>query len=109
MDEFTARANINHFLKLLTQDDLDPRRRAVVIKLLTAEVDKLSHDPEQLDLALCSTGNGQDLLQRMRGIRDAFAPDAEGRGEAERLLATFQKTLESSRESARLKYLRYSL
>jgi hypothetical protein len=52
MQWFIARENIDHYLGILNSDVLlAPEKRVVIIKLLTAELDKLSRDPEQLEFA----------------------------------------------------------
>ena len=44
MYRYVARANIDHFLGFLNDADLAPERRAVIVKLLIEEEDKLGHD-----------------------------------------------------------------
>ena len=38
MDSFIARANIDHYIGLLNKDDLSPKTRATVTKLLIEEM-----------------------------------------------------------------------
>jgi hypothetical protein len=51
MHRYIARANIGHYLSVLSSTDLTERNRETVIKLLVGEEDRLSHDLEQLQFA----------------------------------------------------------
>jgi hypothetical protein len=88
MDRFIARANIDHYLDLLSNGKLAPDRRATVTKLLIAEADKLSHDLEHLEFAETRAANGRDRLNHVRRLRDTADP--ANRAQAERLVANFE-------------------
>jgi hypothetical protein len=88
MDRFIARANIDHYLDLLSNGSLAPDKRATVIRLLIAEADKLSHDLEHLEFAETRAANGRDRLNDVRCLRDAAHP--ANRAQAERLVANFE-------------------
>jgi hypothetical protein len=90
MDSFVARANIDHYITLLNDRDLDPKIRATVIKLLVEEEDGLAYDTEQLEFAETRAAKGRDQLNRVRSKLGASAP--QHRAQAERLLANFEAT-----------------
>jgi hypothetical protein len=90
MDSFIARANIDHYIDLLNKNDLAPKVRATVTKLLIEELDRLAHDVEQLEFAETRAANGRDQLNRMRSELDASAP--QHRAQAGRLVANFEAT-----------------
>ena len=90
MDSFIARANIDHYIGLLNKDDLSPKTRTTVTKLLIEEMDGLAHDIEQLEFAETRAGNGRNQLNRMRSELDASAP--QHRAHAERLVANLEAT-----------------
>ncbi len=66
MHDFIAQANVDHFLNMLTDDQLGSERRDVVMKLLMAELDKLSHGEEQLDFAESRAAKVRIQLNRLR-------------------------------------------
>ena len=89
MHRFVARANIDHYLGILNSDVLlATETRAAIIKLLTAELDKLSHDLEQLEFAETRAANGRERLKRVRRLRDAADP--AHRANAEQLVANIE-------------------
>ena len=101
---FVARANIDHFLDLLNEDDLSSERRAVIIKLLIAEGDRLSHDLEQLQFAEGRAAKGRDRLNHLRQLL-AGANQAD-RARAERRIADaeiLQDALDGFCERLRMK------
>jgi hypothetical protein len=52
VDQYVARANINHYLSLLNSGaELSHQNSGTITKLLLAEEDKLGHDLEQLEFA----------------------------------------------------------
>lgn len=91
MDEFVARANINHFLGLLDDTDLAPGRRGVITKLLIEEENKLGRDLEQLGFAEARAAEGRERLDRLRQTleRGVAGPD---RAFTERLIANAETT-----------------
>ena len=51
MNNYIARANIDHYLELLNKDEIPSNGNSMIGKLLIEEENKLSHDLEQLDFA----------------------------------------------------------
>jgi hypothetical protein len=90
MDNFIARANIDHYLDLLHHGDLPPEKHTTIVKLLIAEEDKMSHDLEHLQFAEQRAARGRDLLSQLRYVRDG--EDLVDRASAERLITTFETT-----------------
>ena len=90
MDSFIARANIDHYIGLLNKDDLSPKTRATVTKLLIEEMDGLTHDTEQLEFAETRAANGRNQLNRMRSELELSAP--QHRAQAEQLVANLEAT-----------------
>ena len=90
MDQYIARANIDHYLSLLNTTDLSPQNRSTIGKLLVAEEDKLSHDLEQLEFAEARAAKCRDRVDHFRRLRDAFAEGSTDRARADGLLANFQ-------------------
>ena len=88
MDRFIARANIEHYLGLLSDGDCVREKRAMVTKLLIQEEDKLGHDLEQVEFAEKRVANGRDRLNHLRSRLD-LVPEQQ-RAEAERLVAIFE-------------------
>jgi hypothetical protein len=90
MQWFIARENIDHYLGILNSDvSLAPEKRVVIIKLLTAELDKLSRDPEQLEFAETRAASCRERLKHV-GARPA---DTEAdRANAARLVADLKVT-----------------
>jgi hypothetical protein len=90
MDNFIARANIDHYLDLLHHGDLPPEKHATIVKLLIAEEDKMGQDLEQLEFAEKRAARGRDLLSQLRYVRDG--EDLVDRASADRLITTFETT-----------------
>jgi two-component system, OmpR family, response regulator len=86
------RANIDHYLQLLGNDDLSPHERTRITKLLIEEEDRLSHDLEQLEFAESRAAACRDRLNRLERLRDRFAADSTGRLLAEKMLVNFGAT-----------------
>ena len=86
MYRYIARANIDHFLGFLNDADLAPERRAVIVKLLIEEEDKLGHDLEQLQFAETRAANGRNRVNRTRELRDTFVEGSIDRERADKLL-----------------------
>ncbi|MGX4772813.1 hypothetical protein ACWAUC_23800 [Bradyrhizobium guangdongense] len=89
MNQFVARANIDHYLGLL-DGGLLPQNRSTITKLLIAEEDKLSHDLEQLEFAENRAANGRRRLNHVRTLLDSFALDTPEREQAGRLLVNLE-------------------
>jgi hypothetical protein len=86
-----ARANIDHYIGILNSDILlSSEKRQVIIKLLLAEMDRLSHDREQLRFAESKVASGLKRLQHVRRLRDGAQP--ANRANAERLVANVEAT-----------------
>lgn len=90
MQWFIARENIDHYLGILNSDVLlASEKRVVIVKLLTAELDKLSRDPEQLEFAETRAASCRERLKHV-GARPA---DTEAdRANAARLVADLKVT-----------------
>jgi hypothetical protein len=88
VDKFIARANIDHYLSLLSDDGLAPKIRATIIRLLIEEMDKLRGDPEQLEFAEQRAADGRVRLHNLRSRLD-LAPERH-RAEAERVVANVE-------------------
>lgn len=91
MDNYIARANIDHYLGLLRDRSLPAEGRAPIFKMLVAEEDKLARDLEQLEFAESRVKKGRFHLDRIRRIRDE-AQDPGERLRAERLLAAAEES-----------------
>jgi hypothetical protein len=87
MDGFIARANIDHYLAVLSNNNLAPERRATATKLLIVEEDKLSHFQAQLEFAEIRRAESRDRVNRLRNWRDGLADGSAERADADRLLA----------------------
>jgi hypothetical protein len=88
MDRFVTRANIDHYLELLSDGGCAREKRAMVTKLLIEEEDKLGHDLEQVEFAEKRVADGRDRLNHLRSRLD-LVPEQQ-RAEAERLVANFE-------------------
>lgn len=86
MDRYIARANIDHFLDLLADSDVDPVRRTVIVRLLRVQLDKQSHHPDQLKFVESRTADGQVHFNKIKCLRNGLA-DPTARAEADALLA----------------------
>jgi hypothetical protein len=92
MPDYIFRANIDHYLELLYDDNLATGKRAVIVKLLVEEEDKLAHYQEQLEFAESRAANGRARLNGVRQKLDGIDPAAAHRLAAERLVANFEAT-----------------
>ncbi|SFQ21861.1 hypothetical protein SAMN05216330_11968 [Bradyrhizobium sp. Ghvi] len=88
MHRFIARANIDHFIGLLTGSDLTPDRRNGITTLLIAEFDKLAHDLEHLEFVEKKASEGRNRVSQVRDMRDGHPFGTTQREEAERLLVS---------------------
>lgn len=93
MNNFIARSNIDHYLDLLTNDDILPNNRSVICRLLIEEENKLSHNLEQLEFAESRVASCRDRVDRLRRLRDGFDDGSTERVRAESLLVTFEAIL----------------
>ena len=59
-NRYVARANIDHYLSILSSQALTERNRDTVTKLMIVEEDKLGHDLEQLEFAEDRTVRSRD-------------------------------------------------
>jgi len=90
MDRGVIRANIDHYLSILTSQGLTERNRDTIIKLMIAEEDKLSHDLEQLEFAENRVAKSRDRVNYLRRLRDAFVDGSTERAQADRTLGNFE-------------------
>ncbi len=90
MDQYVARANIDHYLSLLNTADLSSQNRGTIAKLMLAEEDKLSHDLEQLEFAEARAVKCRERVDHFRRLRDAFADGSSDRARADGLLSNFE-------------------
>jgi len=89
MHRFVARENIDHYLGILNSEVLlGPDKRDAIIKLLIAEIDKLNHDPQQLEFAESRAAKGRERLKVVRALHDAADP--KDRTAAELLVTNVQ-------------------
>jgi hypothetical protein len=93
MNNFIARANIDHYLEMLGRDDIQSANRTVLCKLLIEEEDKLSHDLEQLQFAESRAAACQDRVERLKRLRDCFADGSTDRVQADATLHNFEAFL----------------
>jgi hypothetical protein len=91
-DRFVTRANIDHFLKALWDDDPPAEKRVVITKLLIEEANKLSHDPEQLQFAEDRVLAGRKRLEHLRNTLNDPRSGPANRSQASRVLATMEET-----------------
>jgi hypothetical protein len=73
---YVARANIDHYLGILNNNDISSETKAMVTKLLITEEDKLGHDLEQLEFAENRAAKGRDRVNRLRLLRNSFVAGA---------------------------------
>ena len=91
MHRFIARANIDSYVSLLNADViLSPDKRSTIVKLLIAEIDRLSSDLEHLEFAETRAANGRERLKQVKHFRDNA--DQEIRDNAEQLVANVEAT-----------------
>jgi two-component system nitrate/nitrite response regulator NarL len=90
IDGFTVRANIDHFLGLLSRSDLTPHNRDAVTKLLIAEEDTLGRDLESLQFAEARTATGRERVNHFRKLRDSFVEGSSHRTLADSVLRNFE-------------------
>jgi hypothetical protein len=94
MKDYVARANIDHYLALLNDDDgISADQRTVIGRLLIEEEDKLSRAQEQLDFALMRTASCRARTARLRKLRDSFIVGSAARADADKTLANFEVLL----------------
>ncbi|WP_454617472.1 hypothetical protein [Bradyrhizobium cenepequi] len=93
MDRYVARANIDKYLDILNGVDVAAANRAVVVKLLIEEEDKLGHHLEQLEFAEMRVAKGKNNLVQARRSLEALADDSALRAQAERLVTNLEETL----------------
>lgn len=92
MDSYVSYANIDHFLSILTSQDISDHNRKTVTKLMVAEEDKLGRDLAHLEFAQARASQSRERLSYLSRLRDAFADGTEDRIRADRLLTNFQAT-----------------
>jgi hypothetical protein len=78
VNNFIARANIDHFLELLKDDDLSVEKRSVICKLLIEEENKLSRDLEQLEFAQSRAAQCQQRVDQLHDLRNGFTDGSTG-------------------------------
>ena len=90
MDGFTARANIDRFLGLLSRSELTPHDRGTIMKLLIVEEDKLGRDLESLQFAEDRTAMSRERVNHFRKLRDSFVEGSSHRSLADGVLKNFE-------------------
>lgn len=90
MNNYVARANIDHFLDLLRNPEVTTGSRSTITKLLLTEEDRLSHDQEQLQFAESKAAICRERADRQRRLMDSFEAGSDDWVTAERLLANFE-------------------
>lgn len=92
MYRYIARANIDHYLRLLNDPDISPKTRATITKLLIDEEGKLEDDLEQLAFFESRAARGRDRLNNLRSSHQSLADESPDRARADRLLASLEAT-----------------
>lgn len=90
MDQFIARANVDHYLEMLKNNDISSRNRSMVTKLLIEEENKLGRDHEQLEFAENRAAACRDRADHQRRLLDSFCPGSTDWVQAERLLVNME-------------------
>lgn len=72
MDQFVARADIDHYLNLLRKTDASAEDRSAINKLLIKELNKLGRNATQLEFAEARAATRRRFNQ-MCQWRDGFA------------------------------------
>ena len=93
MDNYIARANIDHYLELLRNDDTPPETRSIIAKLLIEEENKLSQNLEQLEFAETRLAACRDRVNQLRRRRDSFAEGSASHTQADGLLQSSEGIL----------------
>lgn len=94
MDQFVARANIDHFLDLLRNNDLPAERISSINKLLIEEEEKLGQSLEHLEFAESRAASYRRQLEALFRWRDGFPDGSSERVQAEGIVTKFEVTLE---------------
>lgn len=90
MHRYVARANVDHYLSILSGNDLTIQHRSTTMALLIAELDKLSEDVEHLAFAESKIENSRQQVARAASIRDSFPAGTSERDHAERHLVQLE-------------------
>lgn len=90
MNSYITHANIDHYLGLLTSQELSDHNRATILKLMVAEEDKMGRDLEHLQFAEIRTARARDRMNHLIGLRDSFADGSAERVQAEKVLGNFE-------------------
>jgi hypothetical protein len=85
-----ARANVDHYLGLLTGGDLAPDKKSVVVELLTADVEKLRRDPEAVEFVESRVASGRERVSRAMEMLESFPMGTPERGRAKRSLVALE-------------------
>jgi hypothetical protein len=94
MDKFIARANVDHFLDLLDDQDIPADSRSTINKLLLEEVNKLSPDTEHLEFVEGKAARYRLKCDRLCRWRDGFTDGSPERLHADNVVASFRTTLQ---------------
>lgn len=90
MNNYITHANIDHYLSLLTSQELSDHNRATILKLMVAEEEKMGPDPEHLQFAEIRTARARDRMNHLIRLRDSFADGSAERVQAEKVLGNFE-------------------
>jgi len=90
MDRYVVRANVDHYLSILSGNDLTMQHRSTTMALLNAELDKLSQDVEHLAFAESKIANSRQQVARAASIRDSFPTGTSERDHAENHLVQLE-------------------
>lgn len=93
MDDFIARANIDHYLDLLKKDDISCAKRSTIGKLLADEENKLSHNMEQLEFTERRLAACRDQLNHLQRLREHFVEGSTERIRTQAIIASLQGIL----------------
>jgi len=94
MDQFVARANIDHYLNLLHTTDASAEEGSAINKLLIEELNKLGRNTAQLEFTETRAASCRRRFDQMCQWRDGFAQGSGEREKADRTVAKLETTLQ---------------
>lgn len=90
MHRYIARANVDHYIALLSSADLMPDRRSAITRMLISEVEGLGHDLEQLEFFENRAAAGRKRVEDVAHLRDSLAFSTPERQRSEELLVNVE-------------------
>lgn len=95
MESYITHANIDHYLSLLTNQELSDHNRTTILKLMIAEEDKMGRNLEHLQFAEIRTARARDRMNYLSRLRDSFADGSAERAQTEKMLRNFEGIYQS--------------